>query len=157
VAEWKTTNLLSTVPSGPTSTTVHRLTAGQNMHMSEATACMRQLMCTAVSQLRSARPTPCIIMHISCTLHVRFFLYIHTLIHTSKHVCSNSYKHTGIAHQSKVHPLGANKRLMGLVNQNSRESCQSDRETYETGIFWHINMPLLEVTDTYIHSWLSHS
>jgi hypothetical protein len=32
---------------------------------SEATACMRQLMCTAVSQIRSARPTPS-----SCTFHL---------------------------------------------------------------------------------------
>jgi hypothetical protein len=45
---------------------------------SEATACMRQLMCTAVSRLRSSdqiSSSHSIIVHISCTLHV-YFSYI---------------------------------------------------------------------------------
>jgi uncharacterized protein with PQ loop repeat len=66
---------------------------------SEATTCMRQLMCTAVSQLGQISSSHSIIMHISCTLHVYFSYIRNNLAHTTfSYVSDTMYTHVIYTH-----------------------------------------------------------
>jgi hypothetical protein len=79
-------------------------------------ACMCQLMCTAVSQLRSDQLVP-----------------LHRHAHFMYPACLYFLYRNSPSTKGGTRPLGANKRLMGLDNQKSTGNRQSERGTNETG------------------------